>query len=43
MSITVKVKCVGCGVSKVVGEEQKELPVCGVCLLPMVAVSAESK
>ena len=32
----IKVKCVICGNEKIVGEEQKEQPVCDKCFGPMI-------
>jgi hypothetical protein len=37
------VKCVGCGEKKIVGKEQKELPMCDKCFMPMIAEKAEIK
>jgi len=37
----IKVKCVGCGNTKEVGEEQTEQPMCDRCGNPMIAVEAK--
>lgn len=36
------VKCVGCGATKVVGSEQKTLPMCEADFMPMIVVEAEA-
>ncbi len=41
--IKIKVKCVICGYTKEVGEEQKEQPVCDKCYGPMIPEKAEVK
>ena len=38
----IKVKCVGCGFIKEVGEEQREMPMCEKCGSPMIAQEASS-
>ena len=35
--LKIKVKCVGCGYTKEVGEEQREMPMCDKCFSPMIA------
>lgn len=40
--IKISVKCVCCGFKKVVGEEQKDMPMCDKCFSPMVAEKAEA-
>ncbi len=37
----IKIKCVGCGNRREVGEEQTEMPMCKKCFSPMIAESAE--
>lgn len=37
------VKCVGCGVKKEVGQEQREQPMCEKCFMPMLAEKATIK
>lgn len=39
--LKIKVKCVQCGDTKEVGQEQKDLPMCDKCTMPMLAESAE--
>ena len=41
--VKITVKCVGCGFKKVVGREQKDLPMCPQCYAPMFAERAEFK
>lgn len=43
----IKVKCVGCGATRYVDDEEsaklsrnKDVPMCSACYMPMVAVSA---
>lgn len=40
-TLKIKVKCVCCGFTKQVGEEQKEMPMCDKCFSPMVATKAK--
>ncbi len=34
--LKIKVKCVYCGYTKEVGEEQREMPMCDICFSPMI-------
>lgn len=43
MDIKITVKCIGCGFKKEVGKEQKDMPMCDKCFMPMVAEKAELK
>lgn len=37
MKLEIKIKCVCCGYEKIVGEEQREQPMCDKCFSPMIA------
>ena len=39
--LKIKVECVGCGFKKDVGQEQKDMPMCDKCFMPMVTIGAE--
>jgi hypothetical protein len=43
MKILVKVRCTGCGATETIEGPQDDLPTCPTCLLPMEALSAETK
>lgn len=43
MTLTITVKCVGCGKKKEVDETQKRMPMCSTCGNPMIVVKAENK
>ena len=39
--VKITVKCVGCGYKKEVGEEQKDIPICEKCFMPMIVEKVE--
>lgn len=46
MTVTVTVKCIGCGAKKEIGPgeiPEGEVPFCEKCFNPMIPVSAEAK
>lgn len=35
--VKIRVRCIGCKSTKVVGHEQRAMPICDRCFMPMVA------
>lgn len=41
-ALRIKVRCIGCKAVKVVGPEQRGLPSCDRCFMPMITESSSS-